>query len=85
MNNESTTTTEPPPQNGQQNGPSLWGDIGLLKLTFSEYGHVSYQIKGNDAYNYMSANVLPLHTSLTPGGTKGLFSVSSHVACLIKR
>ena len=65
-------------------GP-LWGDIGLLKLTFSEYGHVSYQIKGNDAYNYMSANVLPLHTSLTPGGTKGLFSVSSHVACLIKR
>ena len=62
--------------------------MGSKSETFSEYGQVAYQIKENEAYNYMLANVLPLHTSLTPGGSKGLFfffPVSSHVACRIKR
>ena len=39
-------------------------------------------------HTYMLANVLPLHTSLTPGGSIGpffFFSVSSHVACQIKQ
>ena len=47
--------------------------IGLYKIYFLEYGHVAYQIKENEAYNYMLANVLPLHTSLTPGRSKGHF------------
>ena len=37
-----------------------------IKSTFAGYGHV-YQIKGNEAYNNMLANLLPLHTPLTPG------------------
>ena len=42
------------------------------KLTFSEHGHVAYQIKGNEAYDTMLANILPLHTSSTIGvGLKG--------------
>ena len=38
-----------------------------MKLTFSEYGHVAYQIKGNETYNNTLANILPLHSPLTPG------------------
>ena len=39
-----------------------------IKSTFfSEYGHVLYQIKGNDAYNNMLANSLPLHTPIRWG------------------
>ena len=42
--------------------------------TFSEYGHVAYPIKGNEAYNDKLVNMLPLHTPLTPGwGQKGHF------------
>ena len=66
----------------------LQGHIGHIKSTFSEYGHVAYQIKGNEAYNNMLANILPFHTPLTPGlGSKGqflFFSESSHVAYQIK-
>ena len=32
-----------------------------IKLTFSEYDHVAYQIKGNAAYNNILANILLLH------------------------
>ena len=36
---------------------------------FSEYGHVAYQIKGNDACSNMVANILPLdYPSLGPLG-----------------
>ena len=35
--------------------------------TFSKYAHVAYQIKGNEAYNTILANILPLHIPLTPG------------------
>ena len=37
-----------------------------IKLTFSEYGHVAYQIKGNAAYNTILANILLLHLPFTP-------------------
>ena len=33
--------------------------LAHIKSTFSEYGHVAYQLKGNEAYNNMPANVLP--------------------------
>ena len=57
------------------------GHIGLQKSTFSEHGHVAYQIEGNEAYNNILANILPLHTSLVPGlGSNGHFS---YVACQI--
>ena len=46
------------------------------KLTFSEYGHAAYQIKGNVAYNNILTNIMLLHLPLTRGvGTKvNLFS-----------
>ena len=43
--------------------------IGLmLKSTYSEYDHVAYKIKGNEASNNMLANVLPLYTHSQPLG-----------------
>ena len=36
--------------------------------TFSEHGHVAFQIKGNDECFYMQANILSLHTPSTPQG-----------------
>ena len=54
------------------------------KLNFSEYGHVAYQIKADDAGSNMVANILPTGTPSTQGmGSKGQtisFSESSHVA-----
>ena len=41
--------------------------MGQSKQSFSEYGHVAYQIKGNDRYSNMQANILPLHVPLVPG------------------
>ena len=38
-----------------------------IKLTFSEYGHVAHQIKGNAAYNKILANIFLLHLPLIPG------------------
>ena len=61
----------------------LRGSHRLLLNQFSEYGHVAYQIKGNEAYNNKLVNCLPLHTPLTPGGIQKVilfFSESSHVA-----
>ena len=44
----------------------------IKTVFFSENGHVAYQIKGNDGYNNMQANNLPVHTNSTPGkGSKG--------------
>ena len=46
----------------------------LIKSSFLEYGHVAYQIKVNEAYNNMLANISPLHKALTPGvESKGNF------------
>ena len=35
--------------------------------TFSEYGHVAYQIKADDACRYMVANILPTDIPSTLG------------------
>ena len=61
-----------------------WKGLSLISLldqgfgeeaknsTFSEYGHVAYQIKGNNAYSNMVANILPTGIPLIPGvGTIG--------------
>ena len=63
------------------------GAEAKIKL-FSEYGHVAYQIKTDDAGSNMVANILPTDTPSTQGvGSKGQtisFSESSHVAYQIK-
>ena len=63
-------------------GASCRGHKGLnIKSTFSEYGHVAYQIKGNETYSNMIANSFPLHTPLTPGvGSKGPRSAVGNVS-----
>ena len=56
--------------------------LAYIKSTFPEYGHVAYQIKGNEAYNSMLANI-SLKCTLDPRvGSKDIFSFyeSSHVA-----
>ena len=56
-----------------KNGPAAGVKLAYIKLTFSEYGHVAFQIKGNEVYINM-LNILPLHTPLTPVvGSKGHF------------
>ena len=35
-------------------------DLGGQRQSFSDYGHVAYQIKGNDACINMVANILPV-------------------------
>ena len=39
-----------------------------ITSTFSEYGHVAYQIKGNAAYNNILANIFALTLTLDPWG-----------------
>ena len=55
---------------------------------FSEYGHVAYQIKADDAGSNMAANILPTDTPSTQGlrskGQTIYFSESSHAAYQIK-
>ena len=41
--------------------------VPRYKLTFSEYGHVAYQIKADDAGSNMIANILPSDIPLTQG------------------
>ena len=59
------------------------------KLNFSEYGHVAYQIKADNAGSIKVANILPTDTPLTQGvGSKGQtisFTESSNVAYQIKQ
>ena len=57
--------------------------------TLSEYGHVAYQIKGNDACSNMEANILPADPPADPrvGGSKGknsTFLEHGHVEYQIK-
>ena len=51
--------------------PIPWVDLGdceeKKKSTFSEYGHVAYQIKGNEVYNNIQANILPFPKPSTTG------------------
>ena len=70
---------------GAKNGPTQESHrLKYIKSTFSEYGHVAYQIKGNEAHINMLANILSLYTSLTPReGSKChvlLFCKDSYVA-----
>ena len=58
------------------------GEVGDLRSvgqtsTFSEHGHVAYQIKENHAYSNMIANILPAdHPSLSP--TLGVGSIGQN-------
>ena len=58
-----------------------WTDA---KNTVSGYVHVAYQIKGNETYNNMLTNSLPLLKTSIPGiGTEDqiiFLSASRHVA-----
>ena len=73
-------------------GPSPLGGLGGRgrgqNQTFSEYGHVAYQIKADDAGSNLVANTLPTDTPSTQvSGSKGqtiYFSENSHVAYQIK-
>ena len=62
--------------------------MGPRSKTFSEYGHVAYQIKADDAGSNMVANILLTDTPSTQGvGLKGqriYFSENNHVAYQIK-
>ena len=64
------------------------GGAKVKNKFFSEYGHVAYQIKADEAGNNMVANMLPTDTPSTQGvRSKGQtinFSESSHVAYQIK-
>ena len=45
---------------------------GYRKSFIFEYGHVAYQVKGNETYNNMLANSMVLPLPLTTGvGSKG--------------
>ena len=71
---------------------ACWEDLGggaEVKIKFfSEFGHVAYQIKADDAGNNMVANIFAHRHTLDPGvGSKDqtiYFSKSSHVAYQIK-
>ena len=56
-------------------------------LSFSEYDHVAYQIKADDACSNNLANILPTEAPSTPGVVEKVepfFSKSSHIAYQIK-
>ena len=58
------------------------GGVAEAKIRlFSEYGHVAYQIKANDAYRNMVANSLPTDTPSTQrgGGQFFLIVVMLHI------
>ena len=66
---------------------ACWVDLGggvEVKITFfSEYGHVPYQIKADDAGNSMVANITPTDTPSTQGvGSKGQTIYISEVVML---
>ena len=71
---------------------ACWEDLGggaeVKIIFFSEFGHVAYQIKADDAGNNMVANIFAHRHTLDPGvGSKDqtiYFSKSSHVAYQIK-
>ena len=53
--------------------PAAGITYGYRKAFILEYGHVAYQVKGNETYNNMLANSLVLPLPLTPwGGVKRL-------------
>ena len=58
-----------------------------MKTIFSESDHVAYQSKGNEMYDKMKADMLPLHTSSTPrvkSKIQNILSERGHVAYQMK-
>ena len=53
---------------GAKNGPTAAVIEAYIKSTFSEYCHVAYQIKGNEAHNDMLANIPPYSHTIDPDG-----------------
>ena len=51
---------DPPPPLLPQRG-------GVKNSTFSEHGHVAYQIEWNHECSNLQAHILSLHTTSTPG------------------
>ena len=47
--------------------PGTRGGSKGQNSTFSEHGHVAYQVKGNDKCSNMQAHILSLHAPSTPG------------------
>ena len=66
---------------------TLWVSSKAQNSTFSEYGHVAYQIKVNHECSNMVANILPADPhflTLEMRSKFNLFSEHGHVACQIK-
>ena len=59
------------------------------KSAVSEYGHVVYQIKRNEMYHNIFANILISHTPLTPSmesrGQHSFFPEGGRVAYQVKQ
>ena len=67
----------------------MWNQSQKFDFIKIEYGHVAYQIKGNDAYTNIAANSLPIFPSriLLVVGSKVInstFSEHGHVAYQVK-
>ena len=59
-----------------------WGSKG--ENIFSESGHFECQIQGNEAYDNIQSNILPLHIPTTPRmGSKGQSSFFRRWSCCI--
>ena len=52
--------------------------------TASEYGHVAYQIKGDDPCSNIVAHILPVYPLPRSKGQNSAFSEHGHVTCQIK-
>ena len=50
--------------------------------TFSEHGHVAYQIKGNHGYSNMVANIMPADPPPDPGSQKVKIQVFQNMVML---
>ena len=52
--------------------PDPGGGVKMSKLTFSEHGHVAYQLKWNHKCSHVVANISPAdHPPPGPLGSKG--------------
>ena len=63
---------------------NIEGGVEAKIQLLSEYGHVSYQIKGNDAFSNMVARRHILALGVWSKGQNNFFSESSNVAYQIK-
>ena len=61
-----------------KNVPAARVSYAYIKSTFSEYGHVAYQIKGKEACSNMLANSLVLHLRLIVHTKQMKYSIGFH-------